>query len=266
LTIKVVDALGNPIENLDVRRRNLLDACLIESFDPLQAFMGSYCPRITSGNESIDFRSVRAFNDIAVPSFQYSFGPVYPTPFYDVATIQFALAQQSFVTLDILNWKGKRIRRLGMEVVTAGLKIAGWDAKDDHGITVSDGVYTCHIVAQDFDSGSDVLEDSIACVFYGSIDIHRCPVIGRTSSSGIFQTGDIDLFPYLHGHDRTICVNPDRDTIGTCAFIDTVSIFVTYSEMIPPDSYESYIGISRKVGLTKGKNSFTFTWVPEDTF
>jgi len=74
----------------------------------------------------------------------------YPNPFNPETRIEFSLPQTSYVTIDIFDILGKRIRRLVNERLSAGHKIVTWDGRDDNGQSVSSGVYFYRIVADDF--------------------------------------------------------------------------------------------------------------------
>jgi len=80
----------------------------------------------------------------------YEISQNYPNPFNPETRIEFSLPQTSFVTIDVFDILGKRIRRLVHERLSAGHKIVTWDGRDDSGQSVSSGVYFYRIVADDF--------------------------------------------------------------------------------------------------------------------
>jgi len=74
----------------------------------------------------------------------------YPNPFNPETTIQFALPEESFVTLQVYNIAGQLIRTLKSEKLPAGYYRVCWDGKDDNGREMSSGVYFYRIVAGEF--------------------------------------------------------------------------------------------------------------------
>ncbi|MCK4654018.1 MAG: T9SS type A sorting domain-containing protein [Candidatus Cloacimonetes bacterium] len=66
----------------------------------------------------------------------------YPNPFNPTTTISFSVTQtSSFVTLEIYNIKGQKVKTLVNEVLPAGEHSVGWDGKDENNKPVSSGVY-----------------------------------------------------------------------------------------------------------------------------
>jgi len=74
----------------------------------------------------------------------------YPNPFNPETRIEFDLPRGSFVTFDVYNIVGRRIRNLANERLSAGRKVVTWDGRDDKGQLVSSGIYFYRIVADDF--------------------------------------------------------------------------------------------------------------------
>jgi flagellar hook assembly protein FlgD len=74
----------------------------------------------------------------------------YPNPFNPETKIDFQIMDGSFVTVDIYNLKGQRIRRLINEVKTQGKHSVIWNGTDENGKLVSSGVYLYRLQAGDF--------------------------------------------------------------------------------------------------------------------
>ncbi|MCD6177544.1 MAG: VCBS repeat-containing protein [Candidatus Cloacimonetes bacterium] len=69
-------------------------------------------------------------------------GGNYPNPFNPETTISFSVTQNSdFVTLEIFNIKGQKVKTLVNEILPAGNHSVVWDGTDDHDKKVSSGVY-----------------------------------------------------------------------------------------------------------------------------
>jgi hypothetical protein len=66
----------------------------------------------------------------------------YPNPFNPTTMISFSVAQtSSFVTLDIYNIKGQKVKTLLNEKLDAGTHQVIWDGKDENGKSVSSSIY-----------------------------------------------------------------------------------------------------------------------------
>ncbi len=65
----------------------------------------------------------------------------YPNPFNGSTTILFDVPKTSFVTLDMFNLLGQRIRTIFSGDVPIGTKWTFWDGRDETGRTVASGVY-----------------------------------------------------------------------------------------------------------------------------
>jgi predicted outer membrane repeat protein len=66
----------------------------------------------------------------------------YPNPFNPTTTISFSVAQTlSFVTLDIYNIKGQKVKSLVKETIPAGDHNILWNGVDESGKSVSSGIY-----------------------------------------------------------------------------------------------------------------------------
>ncbi len=74
----------------------------------------------------------------------------YPNPFNPTTTISFTVTQtSSFVNLTIYNIKGRKIKHLIKDQLSAGQHSVVWDGKDDYGKKVSSGVYLYKLTVND---------------------------------------------------------------------------------------------------------------------
>ncbi|MEA1971852.1 MAG: FlgD immunoglobulin-like domain containing protein, partial [Candidatus Cloacimonadota bacterium] len=72
----------------------------------------------------------------------FSLNQNYPNPFNPTTIISFSVAQtSSFVTLDIYNIKGQKVKQLVNEQLSAGQHSATWNGDDNFSNSVSSGVY-----------------------------------------------------------------------------------------------------------------------------
>ncbi len=78
--------------------------------------------------------------------------PNFPNPFNPETTIEYHLAGnvEHETKLIIFNLLGQKIRTLVHEVQSQGGYVVHWDGTDDHGQSVSSGIYVYHLTFDDF--------------------------------------------------------------------------------------------------------------------
>lgn len=81
----------------------------------------------------------------------------YPNPFREQTTISFGLKGAAGVKVDIYNLKGQHVRKLLDESKSAGEYQVQWDARDEQGIKVSDGIYLYKIQAGKYSSSKKMI-------------------------------------------------------------------------------------------------------------
>ena len=81
---------------------------------------------------------------------EYALGGAYPNPFNPIARIDYALIQKNYVTLDIHNLIGRKVKTLVSLEKDAGFHSTYWDATNNAGDPVSAGVYLYTIQAGEF--------------------------------------------------------------------------------------------------------------------
>jgi serine protease AprX len=80
-------------------------------------------------------------------STSFMFHPATPNPFRDRTTLHFALDHKQHVRLDILDIRGRHLRRLVDRPISAGEHCFCWRGRDDAGRRVSGGVYMARLNA-----------------------------------------------------------------------------------------------------------------------
>ena len=76
----------------------------------------------------------------------------YPNPFNPKTTINFSVTQtSSFVTLDIYNIKGQKVKHLVSDQLPTGQHSVVWDGRDDNGKSVSSGIYFYKLKTNNFE-------------------------------------------------------------------------------------------------------------------
>jgi len=71
----------------------------------------------------------------------------YPNPFNPFTKIEFLLEKPSWVTVDIYNILGKKVKRILEQRLKAGNYAIDWDGKDEKGNEVSSGIYFYRVQA-----------------------------------------------------------------------------------------------------------------------
>jgi hypothetical protein len=85
----------------------------------------------------------------AVPN-EYALGDAYPNPFNPIARIDYDLIQKNYVTLEIHNLIGRKVKTLVSLEKEAGFHSTYWDATNNAGEPVAAGVYLYTIQAGEF--------------------------------------------------------------------------------------------------------------------
>ncbi len=81
----------------------------------------------------------------------------FPNPFNPVTNIEYALPQDSRVTLTVYTLTGQQVTTLVNETRTAGYYRVQWYGTDDSGISMSSGIYFYHLKADGFEQTNKML-------------------------------------------------------------------------------------------------------------
>jgi len=91
---------------------------------------------------------------VADPSGQvpmnFAMHPAYPNPFNPETHVAFDLPRAGQVTLEVYDVRGRRVRQLIDEDLSAGRYAETWDGCDEQGITVASGLYFIRFVCDDY--------------------------------------------------------------------------------------------------------------------
>ncbi len=87
--------------------------------------------------------------DVVLPH-QFRLAQNYPNPFNPTTRIEFELAEASFVTLEVRNLLGQKVRTLVAEPLNAGVHQAIWNGQNDAGEAVASGLYFYRLDAADY--------------------------------------------------------------------------------------------------------------------
>jgi hypothetical protein len=81
---------------------------------------------------------------------KYGLNPNYPNPFNPSTTIEFSLAEEGRVQLEIFNILGQQVKVLTDARYPEGAHAVVWDGRDESGRTVASGVYLYRLVADGY--------------------------------------------------------------------------------------------------------------------
>jgi hypothetical protein len=81
---------------------------------------------------------------------EFNLSQNYPNPFNQSTKIEFTLSRSGFVSLNIYDLLGRRIRTLVSENLSPGYKSVFWDGKDNYGKEVASGTYFYQLRVGDF--------------------------------------------------------------------------------------------------------------------
>lgn len=106
---------------------------------PLVAGFGEALPHITDpcvvyGCKASDVLPYSETSSLSIDA-------VYPNPFTDVVTIQYASQNPGFVTIDIFDILGRKIKRLSTENYETGYNAVEWNGSDSNDLQVPPGMY-----------------------------------------------------------------------------------------------------------------------------
>ena len=104
---------------------------------------------MTSGRLGAGVTVVEAVESAGTPD-SYSLSAAYPNPFNPETTIEFAVATDGYVEIDVYNAAGQQVASLVDEELSAGAYRTTWDALDQNSQPVSSGVYFYRMQAGDF--------------------------------------------------------------------------------------------------------------------
>lgn len=105
---------------------------------------------VTHPGDPNDFPSPTSVDEFASIPAKFELRNNYPNPFNPTTNISFSIAENSFVSLEIYNLLGERVRSLVNESFAKGNYSTIWNARDDFGNKVNSGVYIYRLVADDF--------------------------------------------------------------------------------------------------------------------
>ena len=72
----------------------------------------------------------------------------YPNPFNPTTTIAYSVPERSYISIDVFNVLGQRVRTLINREQPAGTYTIIWDGADDRGTALATGVYLYRLTAE----------------------------------------------------------------------------------------------------------------------
>jgi hypothetical protein len=115
---------------------------------PLYAYMKAY-PAFSSGTVSIEINTSAADDGRTPLPTDLALFQNEPNPFNPATTISFALPARAYVTLDVFNILGQKVRALVDGLLPAGEHAVTFDGRDQSGRELASGVYLYRIKVGD---------------------------------------------------------------------------------------------------------------------
>lgn len=85
--------------------------------------------------------------DVEIMTSEISIKGNYPNPFNQATTIQFTLPEVTCASCIIYNSAGQKVRSITLGSLSTGRNSIIWDGKNDHGMSVSSGIYFVRVYA-----------------------------------------------------------------------------------------------------------------------
>lgn len=101
----------------------------------------------TTGTDDTDTAEKTATGELPA---SYQLAQNYPNPFNPTTTIEFNLPTTEYVTLEVFNINGQKVKTLVNDIMSAGTHAIEWDATSESGNKVASGVYLYKLSAGDF--------------------------------------------------------------------------------------------------------------------
>ena len=146
------------VNELGVSYQNILDLITMMGGNSLQA---DWVVHVTDGHDtlmsnemrniSFDASDVLSLDGVMLP-LEFALGQNYPNPFNPTTKIQYALAKDEFVSVNIYDLMGRNIKSLINIGQTAGYYEINWNATNNNGEVVPAGMYFYMIQAGEFTS------------------------------------------------------------------------------------------------------------------
>jgi len=122
-------------------------------------FIGEDAIEITGASTSVNLHVQPTLDDADVFALPIvtSLKTNYPNPFNPSTTIAFEMASEGYVSIDVFNVKGQKVKSLANDVYRAGRHNVVWNGEDASGRAVGSGVYFYRMTAQGYISVQKML-------------------------------------------------------------------------------------------------------------
>lgn len=98
---------------------------------------------------TIQVLNVGIVEEASLPE-HYSLEQNYPNPFNPMTTIRFGLPENGYVELVVYDALGRKVKTLVQEVKNAGYYSVSWNATNDNGQHLANGLYFCRVHSKNF--------------------------------------------------------------------------------------------------------------------
>lgn len=93
---------------------------------------------------------------VSAPS-DFDLAQNYPNPFNPITQIRFTLSKSGFVSLEVFNVKGQKVKTLVSSPFSAGAFSVDWNGTNDFGESVRSGVYLYRIQTEQFQASKRMI-------------------------------------------------------------------------------------------------------------
>ena len=128
--------------------KGALIACKMRIFRNVE-FSGVLADHLEFSGPPPAAKLVAGFDDELMPE-DFEFPPNYPNPFNPETTIPFAVPDLVYVSIEIYDILGQRVKTLVSDEMNVGTYSVVWNGRDDAGREVASGVYLYRIIAGEF--------------------------------------------------------------------------------------------------------------------
>ncbi len=132
------------------------DDCNGQTLIPFQAVIGSNQKNYWIENFEIDIIELSTKDKLLIPD-NYQLKDAYPNPFNPVTTIEYGIPEAAYVKILVYDLLGQKVKILEFSQKEAGYFTTQWDGTNQHGESVSAGMYFYRIRTGNFSDTKKII-------------------------------------------------------------------------------------------------------------
>ena len=132
------------------------DDCNGQTLIPFQAVIGSNQKNYWIENFEIDIIELYTKDKLLIPD-NYQLKDAYPNPFNPVTTIEYGIPEAAYVKILVYDLLGQKVKILEFSQKEAGYFTTQWDGTNQHGESVSAGMYFYRIRTGNFSDTKKII-------------------------------------------------------------------------------------------------------------